>query len=79
MKPTYHRPTREPPPMVVPSWQKQNIQNQTNTQKSERRSTMKKDRKQQEDRLLKRLPLHERRRQLMMRKQITSDPLFLVV
>ena len=77
MKPKYQQPTREPPPGVLASWQKQNIQ--TNIQNSERTNTMKKDRKKQEDRLLKRLPLNERRRQVQMRKAITSDPLFLVV
>lgn len=40
---------------------------------------MKKDRKKQEDRLLKLLPLHERRRQQQMRKAIMSDPLFHLV
>ncbi|MEK7059292.1 MAG: hypothetical protein AAB971_00865 [Patescibacteria group bacterium] len=32
-------------------------------------------RKQQEDRLLKRLPLKDRKHQLQLRKQIIGDPL----
>jgi hypothetical protein len=42
-------------------------------------TTMKKDRKKQEDRLLKHLSLRERQRQLQLRAQIAQDPLFLVV
>jgi hypothetical protein len=40
---------------------------------------MKKDRKKQEDRLLKHLSLRERQRQVQLRRQIAQDPLFLVV
>jgi len=40
---------------------------------------MKKERKKQEDRLLKRLPLRDRRQQMRLREQIANDPLFLVV
>jgi len=38
-----------------------------------------KTRKQQDDRLLKRLPRHERRQQEELRRQILSDPLFKLV
>jgi len=38
-----------------------------------------KNRKQQEDRLLKRLPRQERRQQEELRRLIMSDPLFKVV
>jgi len=38
-----------------------------------------KTRKQQEDRLLKRLPRNERRQQEELRRQILNDPLFKVV
>jgi hypothetical protein len=37
---------------------------------------MKKERKKQDDRMLKRLPQNERRKQLRLRRQIQSDPLF---
>jgi hypothetical protein len=40
---------------------------------------MKKERKKQEDRLLKQLPLRDRRRQVRLRQQIMEDTLFLVV
>jgi len=40
---------------------------------------MKRPRKQQDDRLLKRLSYSDRRKQLRMRQQILNDPLFLVV
>jgi hypothetical protein len=39
-------------------------------------TTMTKDRKKQDDRLLKRLPRMERRQQEQFRKQILSDPIF---
>ncbi|HZL07784.1 MAG TPA: hypothetical protein VFC50_01165 [Candidatus Dormibacteraeota bacterium] len=39
----------------------------------------KKHRKQQEDRLLKRMPLQERRRQEEFRRLILGDPLFKTV
>ncbi|MEK7059293.1 MAG: hypothetical protein AAB971_00870 [Patescibacteria group bacterium] len=37
---------------------------------------MQKERKQQEDRLLKRLPMKDRKHQQQLRKLIQSDPLF---
>jgi hypothetical protein len=37
---------------------------------------MKKERKRQDDRVLKRLPQNERRKQVRLRRQIMSDPLF---
>jgi|GEM_PF-2021668 hypothetical protein len=74
MKTIHYQPTREPPPKAVPNWQ-----NQTNTQQTSETTTMKKDRKKQEDRLLKRLSLRDRRQQVRFREQIASDPLFLVV
>jgi hypothetical protein len=37
---------------------------------------MKQERKKQDDRLLKRLSLRERRRQEALREQIQNDPLF---
>lgn len=40
---------------------------------------MKKERKKQDDRMLKRLPQNERRKQLRLRRQIMSDPLFVLV
>lgn len=40
---------------------------------------MKKARKKQDDRLLKRLSYGDRRKQLRLRQQIMNDPLFLVV
>jgi hypothetical protein len=42
-------------------------------------TTMKKDRKKQEDRLLKHLSLRERQRQVQLRRMIAQDPMFLVV
>jgi len=39
---------------------------------------MKKERKKQDDRMLKRLPQNERRKQQRLRRQIQSDPLFAV-
>jgi len=59
------------------------VKNQTtkiNIQNSENKvTTMKKDRKKQEDRLLKHLSLRERQRQVQLRQMISQDPLFLVV
>lgn len=40
---------------------------------------VKKERKKQDDRVLKRLPQNERRKQQRLRRQILSDPLFAVV
>lgn len=40
---------------------------------------MKKERKKQDDRMLKRLPQNERRKQLRLRRQIMNDPLFVLV
>ncbi|MDB5185474.1 MAG: hypothetical protein JWN38_1282 [Candidatus Saccharibacteria bacterium] len=37
---------------------------------------MKKDKKKQDDRLLKQLSMHERRQQELLRKMILSDPAF---
>lgn len=56
-------------------------------QKSKNKSTniyqgeqdMKKERKKQDDRVLKRLPQNERRKQQRLLRQILSDPLFVVV
>jgi hypothetical protein len=85
--PIYYQPSREPPPgLKAPPWPPpprgditaQN--NQNKIQKSEQpESTMKKDRKKQEDRLLKHLSLRDRQRQVQLRQQIAQDPLFLVV
>lgn len=41
--------------------------------------TMKKERKKQEDRLLKQLSLRDRQRQMRLRQQIMEEALFLVV
>ena len=40
---------------------------------------MKRDRKKQDDRLLKRLPMKERRQQEQLRRLIMEDPLFKVI
>lgn len=40
---------------------------------------MKNNKKKQDDRLLKRLPLRERRQQEQLRRLIRSDPLFAIV
>jgi hypothetical protein len=40
---------------------------------------MKKDRKKQEDRLLKHLSLRDRQRQIRLRQQIVEEGLFLLV
>ena len=90
MKITNEIPNRAPPP-TASVWQpgrppdkrvdiKQNYKNalNKNIQKSEL-PTMKKERKKKEDRLLKRLPLRDRRQQMRLREQIANDPLFLVV
>jgi hypothetical protein len=55
------------------------IQIKINTPSEKKETTMKKDRKKQEDRLLKHLSLRERQRQVQLRNMIAQDPLFLVV
>jgi hypothetical protein len=53
--------------------------NTTNTQSNKqipKEHKMKKERKRQDDRVLKRLPQNERRKQVRLRRQIMSDPLF---
>ena len=67
-------PWQPPPNMRVPT----KIQIKIQTQISEN-NTMKKDRKKQEDRLLKHLSLRERQRQVQLRQQIAQDLSFLVV
>ncbi|MCA9327166.1 hypothetical protein KDA14_01425 [Candidatus Saccharibacteria bacterium] len=56
--------------------QKAKTQQQTYIKASD---IMKKERKKQDDRVLKRLPQNERRKQQRLRRQILSDPLFAVV
>jgi len=71
----------QPPPGRQAITQHQNhtkINHQQKTQKTGE-TVVKKDRKKQEDRLLKLLPLQERRRQQQMRKAIMNDPLFQLV
>jgi hypothetical protein len=68
--PPWHPPPTNPATKIqikihIPSEIKENI--------------MKKDRKKQEDRLLKHLSLRERQRQVQLRAMIAQDPLFLVV
>lgn len=83
--PIYLTPTREPPSanrVKAPPWNLNPMtqsQNQTKNKTSEIQTTMKKDRKKQEDRLLKHLSLRERQRQVQLRMQISQDPMFLVV
>jgi hypothetical protein len=81
----YLLPTREPPSanrVKAPPWPPpvaRITENQNKIHKSEIQTTMKKDRKKQEDRLLKHLSLRERQRQVQLRQMIAQDPLFLVV
>jgi hypothetical protein len=75
-----YQPKRPPPwpgPDTAPPQAAQLICNLTN--KETKPTTMKKDRKQQEDRLLKRMSISDRRKQLRLRQQIMNDPQFLVV
>ena len=83
----YLIPTREPPgrkrakppPWPPPPYDKSAVKNNKNKTNSELPNIMKKDRKKQEDRLLKHLSLRERQRQVQLRAQIAQDQLFLVV
>lgn len=87
----YLLPTREPPPkqqVKPPPWRPPDKPKVQTTQTkinihikttSELQNIMKKDRKKQEDRLLKHLSLRERQRQVQLRQMISQDPLFLVV
>jgi hypothetical protein len=61
------------------SRQKETNTNTSNTQSNKhipKERNMKKERKRQDDRVLKRLPQNERRKQVRLRRQIMSDPLF---
>jgi hypothetical protein len=83
----YLLPTREPPdgnrvkapPWPPPPLGKIRTTKNQNKIHSEIETTMKKDRKKQEDRLLKHLSLRERQRQVQLRQQIAQDLSFLVV
>lgn len=53
-----------------------NISNTKSNKQISKEENMKKERKRQDDRVLKRLPQNERRKQVRLRRQIMSDPLF---
>lgn len=72
------RVVKPPPWQPPPNIQHKKIQIKIKTDISENH-TMKKDRKKQEDRLLKHLSLRERQRQVQLRQQIAQDLSFLVV